>query len=148
MNIINYITPFIVLLNEMSPYLLFGFFFAGLLKAYVPKEKYIRHIAKPDFSSVLWATLSGIPLPLCSCGVIPTGISLHKEGASKGATISFLTSTPQTNIDSIMATYSLLGLPFAIIRAFAAFFSGLAGGITANKLDKNVLKKDVAKKSE
>ena len=144
----DYITPFIVLLNEMSPYLLLGFIFAGLLKAYVPKEKYIRHIAKPDFSSVLWATLSGIPLPLCSCGVIPTGISLHREGAGKGATISFLTTTPQTNVHSIMATYSLLGLPFAIIRALAALVAGLTGGITANRLDKTVLKNDIAGKCD
>jgi uncharacterized membrane protein YraQ (UPF0718 family) len=145
---INYITPFILLLNEMSPYLLLGFLFAGLLKAYVPKEKYIRHIAKPNFRSVLWATLSGIPLPLCSCGVIPTGISLHREGASKGATVAFLTSTPQTNIHSIAATYSLLGLPFAIIRAFAAFITGLTGGITANTWDKTVLKNNMENKCE
>ena len=134
---INHLTPFILLLNEMSPYLLLGFLVAGFLKAYVPKEKYIRHIATPNFRSVLWATLAGIPLPLCSCGVMPAGIALHKQGASKGATVSFLTSTPQTNIHSIMATYSLLGLPFALIRALAAFITGLTAGLTANKWEKN-----------
>jgi len=76
--------------------------------------------------------------------VIPTGIALHKEGASKGATVSFLTSTPQTNIHSIMATYSLLGLPFALIRALAAFITGLTGGVTANKWDKTTAKNDTA----
>jgi uncharacterized membrane protein YraQ (UPF0718 family) len=143
---IKNITPFILLLNEMSPFLLLGFLFAGILKAYVPREKYISHIAKPNFRSVLWATLAGIPLPLCSCGVMPTGISLHKEGASKGATVAFLTSTPQTNIHSMMVTYSLVGLPFAIIRMLAAFFTGLTGGIIANKLDKTVLKNHIADK--
>ena len=138
----------VLLFNEMSPYLLLGFLFAGFLKAYIPNEKYIRHISKPNFRSVLWATLAGIPLPLCSCGVIPTGISLHKEGASKGATIAFLTSTPQINIHSIMATYSILGLPFAIIRPLATFISGLAGGITANKLDKTAPKNDIANNGE
>ena len=133
---INALIPFISLLNEMSPYLLMGFLFAGLMKAYVPKEKYIKHIAKSDFRSVLYATLAGIPLPLCSCGVIPTGISLHKQGASKGATVAFLTSTPQENIYSIMATYSLMGLPFAVMCAFATFISGLTGGITAARFDK------------
>jgi uncharacterized membrane protein YraQ (UPF0718 family) len=132
----DYITPFIFLLNAMSPYLLLGFLFAGFLKAYVPKERYIRHIAKPNFRSVLWGSLAGIPLPLCSCGVMPTGISLNKEGASKGSTIAFLTSTPQTNVHSMIATYSLMGLPFAVMRGLAAFITGLAGGVAANKLDK------------
>ena len=145
----NYIIPFILLLNEMSPYLLLAFLFAGFLKVYVPKEKYIGRIAKPDFSSVLWATFSGIPLPFCSCGVIPMASSLDKEGASKGATVSFLTSTPQTNIHSIIATYSLLGLPFAIIRPIVAIISSLTAGIIGNKLNKTVIqKKDVETKTE
>jgi uncharacterized membrane protein YraQ (UPF0718 family) len=126
----DYIAPFISLLNEMSPYLLFGFLIAGLLKVYVPKEMYIGHISKPTFRSVLWAAVAGVPLPLCSCGVIPTGLSLRKEGASKGAAVSFLISTPQTGVDSIAATYSLLGLPFALLRPLAAvlMMKGLTPG--------------------
>ncbi|MBQ2906240.1 MAG: cation transporter [Bacteroidales bacterium] len=58
----------------------------------------------------------GIPLPLCSCGVIPTAISLRKDGASRGATVAFMISTPQIGVDSIIATYSMMGLPFAIVR--------------------------------
>ncbi|MCL2765775.1 MAG: permease [Treponema sp.] len=139
---LNYIFPFIVLVNEMSPFLLLGFLIAGFLKVYVPKEKYIGHIAKPDFSSVLWATFAGIPLPFCSCSVIPMGSLLNREGASKGATVSFLTSIPQTNIQSIMVTYSLLGLPFAVIRPIAAIISSFTGGITANKLDKKIIQKN------
>ncbi|MDR3000453.1 MAG: permease [Fibromonadaceae bacterium] len=132
------IIPFISLLNEMSPYLLLGFFIAGLLKAYVPKEKYIKYITQPNFRSVLWATLAGIPLPLCSCGVIPTGVALHKEGASKGAVISFFISIPQTNVNNVVVSYSLLGLPFALIRLFAAFITSLIGGVAANKWGKNL----------
>lgn len=132
---INYIMPFIGLLNEMSPYLLFGFLIAGVLKVFVPKEKYIGHVNKSNFSSVLWSALAGVPLPLCSCGVIPTAMSLRKEGASKGATVAFLISTPQTGVDSIAATYSLLGLPFALLRPVIAFVTGLLGGVTTNKLD-------------
>lgn len=130
----DYIMPFISLLNEMSPYLLFGFLIAGVLKVYVPKDMYIHKIAKPTFGSVIWSALAGVPLPLCSCGVIPTGMSLRKEGASKGATVAFLISTPQTGVDSIAATYSLLGLPFAILRPFIAFFTGIVGGVATNKL--------------
>ncbi len=129
--------PFIDLLNEMSPYLLFGFLVAGILKVYLPKEAYTRNLAKPTFRSVVLSALAGVPLPLCSCGVIPTGMSLHKEGASKGATVSFLISTPQTGVDSIAATYSLLGLPFAILRPFIAFITGILGGVITNKVDKN-----------
>ncbi|MDR3266041.1 MAG: permease [Tannerella sp.] len=140
----NYITPFILLLNEMSPYLLFGFLIAGILKVYVPKEMYIAHIARPTFRSALWAAIAGVPLPLCSCGVIPTGLSLRKEGASKGATVSFLISTPQTGVDSIAATYSLLGLPFALLRPLAAFITGIVGGAATNKLDKAVLATNIA----
>ncbi|MDR2887080.1 MAG: permease [Bacteroidales bacterium] len=139
----QYITPFLLLLNEMSPYLLLGFLIAGLLKVFVPREKYIGQIARPNFRSVLWAALAGVPLPLCSCGVIPTGMSLRKEGASKGATVAFLISTPQTGVDSIAATGSLLGLPFAIIRPVAAFITGLAGGFATNRLDKTVGESDI-----
>ncbi|MDR0515976.1 MAG: permease [Fibromonadaceae bacterium] len=133
----DYIIPFVSLLNEMSPYLLLGFLIAGLLKAYVPKERYIKYIARSDFRSVLWAAIAGIPLPLCSCGVIPTGLSLRREGASKGATISFLISTPQTGVDSIAVTYSLLGLPFALVRVLAAFITALISGAVVSKLDKD-----------
>jgi uncharacterized membrane protein YraQ (UPF0718 family)/copper chaperone CopZ len=82
--------------------------------------------------SVLWAALFGVPLPICSCGVIPTSIALRKEGASKGASVSFLISTPATGVDSILATYSLLGLPFAILRPIAAFTTALFGGVLTN----------------
>ncbi|MCF0202397.1 MAG: SO_0444 family Cu/Zn efflux transporter, partial [Bacteroidaceae bacterium] len=81
---------------------------------------------------VVYAALFGIPLPLCSCGVIPTAMSLRREGASKGATVSFLIATPQTGIDSIIATYSLMGLPFAIIRPIAALLTAIVGGQMVN----------------
>ncbi|MBQ2187282.1 MAG: permease [Bacteroidales bacterium] len=125
------------LINEMSPYLLLGFGFAGLLHAFVPAQVYHRYLSKNDFRSVLWAAMIGVPLPLCSCGVIPTAMSLRKEGASKGATTSFLIATPQTGIDSILATASLLGIPFAIIRPIAALVTALFGGQLVNWATKN-----------
>ena len=121
------------LVNEMSPYLLLGFGFAGLLHAFVPTAMYRRYLGGNDFRSVLWAALIGVPLPLCSCGVIPTAMSLRKEGASKGATTSFLIATPQTGVDSILATGSLLGLPFAILRPVAALVTALLGGVAVNR---------------
>ena len=112
----EYITPFLYLLNTMAPYLLLGFLLAGVIHAYVPRRLYARYLSQPDFRSVALAALFGVPLPLCSCGVIPTAMSLRREGASKGAVTSFLIATPQTGVDSIVATYSVLGLPFAVIR--------------------------------
>jgi uncharacterized membrane protein YraQ (UPF0718 family) len=120
------------LLLEMAPWLLFGLIFAGLLKVYFPQKHIDKYLGKSNFKSALNASLLGIPMPLCSCGVIPTGISFYKNGASKGATNSFLISTPQTGVDSIFATYSMLGWPFALLRPFVAFFTGVLGGVLTN----------------
>lgn len=120
------------IINQMSPYLLLGFFFAGVLHVYVPHRFYARRLGQNTLSAVLYAALFGIPLPLCSCGVIPTAVGLRKEGVSKGATVSFLIATPQTGVDSIMATYGVLGLPFAIIRPIAALVTALFGGSLVN----------------
>ncbi len=134
------------LLNEMSPYLIFGFFIAGILKILIPKEKIYYHLSSPSFSSIFKANIIGIPLPLCSCGVIPVATHLDKEGSSKGATISFLISTPTTGIDSILATYSLLGPIFAIIRPISAFVSGIFAGIIVNIFEKDKKIKEIYKK--
>ena len=122
------------LINEMSPYLLLGFFFAGVMHAFIPGMVYNRYLGDKGFKSVFYGALLGTPLPLCSCGVIPTAMSLRKQGASKGATASFLIATPETGVDSIMATYSILGLPFAIIRPIAAFCNAIMGGVADQQL--------------
>ena len=125
------------LINSMAPFLLLGFFLAGLMHAFVPGRLYQQHLGKNSFKSVLYATLIAIPLPLCSCGVIPTAMSLRKEGASRGSVISFLIATPQTGVDSILATYSLMGLPFAIVRPIAALCTALFGGLLSNAVEKH-----------
>ena len=122
---------------EMSPYLLLGFFIAGILHVFVPQNFYTKYLSKGNKWAVMWAALLGVPLPLCSCGVIPTAIGLRNEKASKGAVASFLIATPQTGIDSILATFSLLGLGFAIIRPVAALITGICGGILVNRLVKD-----------
>ena len=121
-----------MLISKMAPYLLFGFLIAGLMHVFIPGTIYSRYLAQGDFNSVVLATLFGIPLPLCSCGVIPTAMSLRREGGSKGATTAFLIATPQTGVDSIIATYSLMGLPFAIIRPIVALVTALFGGQLVN----------------
>ena len=122
----------LLLINEMSPYLLLGFLLAGLMHAFIPGRYYTRFLSKPTLGSVINAAIFGIPLPLCSCGVIPTAMSLRKEGASRGAVTSFLIATPQTGIDSIIATFSLMGVPFAVIRPIAALITAVLGGWMVN----------------
>ena len=110
---------------------------AGLLHVFVPTNFFERHLAKENFKSVLLAGLIGIPLPLCSCGVIPTAISLRKDGASRGATVAFMISTPQIGVDSIIATYSMMGLPFAIVRPLVALLTSIAGGSVTTLFSKD-----------
>ena len=134
----HYWDALIVMLAEMAPYLLLGFFFAGLLRAFVPRKLFRKHLAGKDMKSVVKAAALGIPLPLCSCGVIPTTVGLRKEGASQGACTSFLIATPQTGVDSIAATYSLMGLPFAIVRPIAALFTAMFGGWMVNRFGRGM----------
>jgi len=114
---------------DMSSYLILGMFIAGILHTYLNPDFISSHLGKGNLASIVKATLFGIPLPICSCGVIPVAASLRKEGASKSATLAFLVSTPTTGVDSILATYSLLGPLFAIFRPLAAFISGITVGV-------------------
>lgn len=127
-----FLNEFVTLFAQMAPFLLLGFLLAGVIHVWIPNKLYVPKISKPNFKSVLWAALFGVPLPICSCGVIPTSIAIRREGASKGASVSFLISTPATGVDSILATYSLLGLPFAVLRPIAAFVTALFGGVLTN----------------
>ncbi len=126
------------LLGEMSPYILLGFLFSGILKAFVRPEWMTTHLSGNGFAASLKAALIGVPLPLCSCGVLPTAISLRRSGASTSATTAFLIATPQTGVDSIVATYSLLGPGFALLRPVAAFVTAVAGGTVMGRLTRGV----------
>ena len=140
----DYFIELVTILNQMSPYLLLGFFLAGLLHVLIPQRHVVHYLGGNNLKSVIYAALIGVPFPLCSCGVVPTGLSFHKNGASKGSSVSFLISTPQTGPDSMMVTYSMLGLPFAIIRPFVALITGIIGGWVTNQTTKNeVITKDV-----
>ncbi len=135
--IIIYLKELYELSAEMAPYLLLGFVFAGILHVYIKKEKITKYLGGKNLKSVFNAALLGVPLPLCSCGVIPAGVSFAKNGASKGAAVSFLISTPQTGADSVLATYSLLGWPFALARPIVALITGVFGGLLTNAQEKN-----------
>ncbi|MBO7629767.1 MAG: permease [Bacteroidales bacterium] len=137
MTIGQFFNAMLAVINAMSPYLLLGFLIAGILHVFVPKTFYAKYLSRDNNLSMLWAALLGVPLPLCSCGVIPTAVGLKNEGASKGAVASFLIATPQTGIDSILATFSLMGLGFAITRPVAALVTGVCGGFLVNRLVKD-----------
>ncbi|MFL2848424.1 MAG: permease [Coraliomargaritaceae bacterium] len=117
------------ILAEFAPYLLIGFSIAGLLHYCIPPKFIIQQLGKSNIYSVFKAAILGIPLPLCSCSVIPVASSIRKIGASRGATISFLSSTPQTGVDSILATYGLFGWVFTVIKLTVALLCGLVSGI-------------------
>lgn len=121
--------------NEMAPFLILGMLVSGLISVFIDNSIIFKHIGSKNFVSIFKATLMGIPLPLCSCGVIPVAATLKDSGASKGATTSFLVSTPQTGVDSIFLTYGMLGPVFALFRPLAAFISGLFCGLAVNSID-------------
>ncbi|MGA2033174.1 MAG: SO_0444 family Cu/Zn efflux transporter [Thermoguttaceae bacterium] len=114
-------------LGDMAPYLLFGFAAAGLLSIWISPEWTQRHLGG-GMRAVLKALLLGVPLPLCSCGVIPVALGMRRHGASRAAITAFLISTPQTGVDGVAVTYALLGPVFALFRPIAALVSGLLGG--------------------
>lgn len=113
----------------MAPYLIMGFLISGILYVFTSKEMITNNVGQPGLMSVLKASILGVPMPLCSCGVIPVATSMYKRGATKGATLSFLISTPQTGIDSIILTWSQMGPQFAIIRPIVALITGIIGGL-------------------
>lgn len=128
-------TEFWTALTVMSPYLLFGFLVAGMMSVFMSPKFVETHLGGHGIWPVVKASLFGVPLPLCSCGVIPVAVSLRKHGASRGASISFLLSTPQTGIDSLFVTYGMLGPVFAIFRPLIAFATGIVGGVAVESFD-------------
>jgi uncharacterized membrane protein YraQ (UPF0718 family)/copper chaperone CopZ len=124
------------MLVEMAPYLLLGFTVAGLLSVMISPRWVERHLGNRGLGQVFKASLFGVPLPLCSCGVIPVGASLRQHGAGKGATTAFMLSTPQTGVDSIAVTYALLGPFLAVVRPVAALLTGFLGGSLVYAFDR------------
>lgn len=130
----RYLTELWGMLLELSAPLLAGLLLAGLLREFFPARLVRAHLSQPGFLSAVRAALIGVPMPLCSCGVVPAAIALRNQGASRGATTSFLISTPQTGVDSILVSASFLGWPFALFKVVAAFVTGVVGGWLADRV--------------
>ncbi|WKE66233.1 SO_0444 family Cu/Zn efflux transporter [Gallaecimonas kandeliae] len=129
----SFLSHFIVLFMEAAPWLLLGYLAAALIKVWLPADWLARHLGSEGPGAVAKAALFGAPLPLCSCGVLPAAMGLRRAGASKGATISFLVSTPETGVDSVAVSYGLLGPLMAIVRPVAALVSAMAAGLLAGR---------------
>ncbi|MEM6458544.1 MAG: SO_0444 family Cu/Zn efflux transporter [Planctomycetota bacterium] len=125
---IEWFTAFWATLAAMALWLLLGFLAAGVLWVWFRPRWIERHLGRGGVRPVVKAAVFGVPLPLCSCGVIPVGAGLYRRGASRGASSSFLLSTPQTGVDSIAATYALMGPLFAVVRPVVALVTGVVGG--------------------
>jgi len=133
--IIEFLKALVDLSNAMAPFILFGLLLAGILHELVPSSIVTKHLGKANIISVIKSTLFGVPLPVCSCGVIPLATSIKKSGASKGATLSFLISTPITGVDSILATYGIFGWIFTIYRIVTSMIIAMISGILTNIFD-------------
>ena len=132
----NFLTNFWNLVIESAPWLLVGYLLAGIIKQVIPSSWVEKQLAQPGFVSIAKGAFIGAPLPLCSCGVIPTALAIRKAGASKGATSSFLVATPETGVDSISFSYAVLGPIFALMRPIGALTSAIVAGVLVNIMDK------------
>jgi uncharacterized membrane protein YraQ (UPF0718 family) len=124
------------LLLDSSPYILFGIMVAGLLKMFLSTDYVVRNLGEGKVMPVIKASLLGIPIPLCSCGVLPAAASLRKQGASKGATTAFLISTPESGVDSIAVSWALLDPVMTVARPLVAFITATVAGLAESLLGK------------
>jgi uncharacterized membrane protein YraQ (UPF0718 family) len=126
----DYLNNLFQVINDSAFYLLLGFLLAGFIHEFVSSRRLAKHLGKSSFGSIVKASLIGAPLPLCSCGVIPTAVSLRKGGASKESTVSFLIATPETGVDSISMSYALLDPLMTIFRPVAAVITSISAGLS------------------
>ena len=120
------------ILKDASVFLLFGFLLAGVLAVLVPRGLLTRLVGTGKVKSVLWGSVLGLPLPLCSCGVLPTALGLRRQGATPGATVAFLVATPETGADSISLTYALTDPIITVFRPIAGIVTAIAAGLATN----------------
>lgn len=129
-------TEFWGFFQDAAPFLLLGFFVAALIRAFLPPRWLAGLLGRSDFGSIVRASAVGAPLPLCSCSVLPTAISLHRRGASKGSTVAFLVSTPETGVDSISVTWALMDPLMTVARPLGAFVSATVAGLAASLVER------------
>lgn len=127
--ITDYLNNTLALLLDAAPWLLLGLLAAGLIKAWIPDQLINRWMGGSGLWATLKAALIGAPLPLCSCGVMPAALGLHRSGASRSTTLSFMIATPETGVDSVAVSYALLGPFMTVVRPIAAIVSAVLTGL-------------------
>ncbi|MCY7297282.1 permease [Alteromonas sp. a30] len=143
----NLLANFWDLFTQSAPWLLLGYGIAGIINVYLPESWLRKQLGTASFGHSVKAAVVGAPLPLCSCGVIPTALGLRRRGASKNATASFMVATPETGVDSIAMTYALLGPLMAIARPIAAIFSAVLAGESVRAMVKEAPPKPAPEKA-
>ena len=128
---LDILTMIWVVLLDTAPYLLLGLLLAGLVKILLRVRTARRYLGEPNLKSALWAALLGLPLPICSCGVIPLTLGLSDKGASREARLSFLISTPETSVDTVVISWGLLGPIMAVARPIAALLASLVAAVVS-----------------
>lgn len=142
-----YLENFAGMYIEMAYYMVIGLTMVALMKIFLNANIISKYVGDDSFRSILFASAIGVPLPLCSCSVLPTAIELKKSGAGIGVTTSFLISTPQVGVGSIIASYGMMGPFIAIYRAIAAFLSGVIGGLISGRINRNIIIKEAEVKN-
>ena len=134
--LLSFLTNTFAVLMEIAPWFLLGLVFAGLVRWLLPDKRLARLLGTGGVNTVARATILGAPLPLCSCGVLPTAIGLRRQGLSKPGTVSFLVATPQNGVDSIAVTYALLGPVFTVVRLATSLVSAFTAGVATLLVDR------------
>jgi uncharacterized membrane protein YraQ (UPF0718 family) len=121
---------------DAAPWLLLGLVLAGLIRALLPTDLAQRWLGGNGAWPITKAALIGAPIPICSCGVVPTALSLRRAGASKGSTLSFLIATPETGVDSVAVTYALMGPFMAVARPLASILTAIGVGLSVGAVER------------
>jgi len=124
---------------DVAVYMLFGFFMAGILYVFFKPDKIKKYLGTGKIRPVILSALFGIPIPLCSCGVVPVAAGLKKQGANNGAALSFMIATPESGVDSIAVSWAMLDPIMTVIRPVAGFITAIATGIAQNYVGINDL---------
>ena len=119
---------------ESAPALLLAYLMAGLVHGFVAPGKLEWLNRGSRLRQSVSGMALGLPLPICSCGVVPLYESLVKRGVSTSAAVAFLIATPELGIDAVLLSVPLLGGPFTAVRVVAAAIVAIAVAMVMARL--------------
>ena len=113
----------------LAPMLLLGLFLSGLIHVFISRQAILRWLRDDSLKSVTMSSAIGVPVPLCSCSVVPVVAEIRNKGASRSSCMSFLITAPETGADSILVTNAFFGPIVAIVRPVISFITAVVAGI-------------------